>query len=64
MLFYLWGCPRILLPVNGDFLMGLTPKHSVEFLDLAVPSSAGWLFWHPSGGKEVPGWAWLLKQLM
>lgn len=43
MLLYLLGCPGILLPGNGDLLRGLTPKHSVEFLDLAVLSSAGWL---------------------
>lgn len=43
MLFYLLGCPGILLPGNGDLLVRPTPRHTVEFLDLAVLSSVGWL---------------------
>lgn len=55
MLFYLLGCPGVLLPVDGDLLMGLIPKHSVEFLDVAVLDSAGWWLWHTSGERKYHG---------
>lgn len=34
--------------VDGDLLMSLTPKLSVEFLDAAVLHSAGWWLWQTS----------------
>lgn len=34
---------------SGDLLMGLTCKHSLEFLDLPMLSFAELLLWRPSG---------------
>ena len=33
---------------SGDLLTDFTPKHSLEFLDFAMPSFAELLLWHPS----------------